>query len=81
MEYIYANISVSVNELKQNFSNVVKQADDTAIAILNKNRPEAYLLSAAHYEQLLSYMEDLEDEKMVRERMDGDFIEVNIDDL
>ena len=81
MENIFSELSVSVGELKRNFSNVMKQADDEVVAILNHNRPEAYLLSAKHYEQLLSYMEDLEDEKLVRERENGVFIEVNINDL
>ena len=81
MDAIFSDLSVSVGELKRNFSGVIKQADDEAVAILNHNRPEAYLLSAKHYEQLLSYMEDLEDEKLVRERENGKFIEVNIDDL
>jgi len=81
MDTIFSDLSVSVGELKRNFSNVMKQADDEVVAILNHNRPEAYLLSAKHYEQLLSYMEDLEDEKLVRERENGVFIEVNINDL
>jgi antitoxin StbD len=81
MQPILASLSTNVSELKRNFSDVIKQADDEAIAILNHNRPEAYLLSAKYYEQILSYMEDLEDEKLVRERQGGKFIEVNIDDL
>ena len=81
MESVFAPFSISISELKRNFSAVIKQADDEAVAILNHNRPEAYLLSAKHYEQLLSYLEDLEDEKLVRERANGKFIEVNLDDL
>ena len=81
MQSMLAPFSTSVSELKRNFSAVIKQAGDEAIAILNHNRPEAYLLSAKHYEQLLSYLEDLEDEKLVRERSNGKFIEVNLDDL
>lgn len=75
---VLAPFSTSISELKRNFSAVIKQADDEAVAILNHNRPEAYLLSAKHYEQLLSY---LKDEKLVRERANGKFIEVNLDDL
>ncbi|MDD5215515.1 MAG: type II toxin-antitoxin system Phd/YefM family antitoxin [Methylococcales bacterium] len=81
MQSVLAPFSTSISELKRNFSAVIKQADDEAVAILNHNRPEAYLLSAKHYEQLLSYLEDLEDEKLVRERANGKFIEVNLDDL
>ncbi|MDP2152711.1 MAG: type II toxin-antitoxin system Phd/YefM family antitoxin [Methylotenera sp.] len=81
MDTIYSNVTVSVTELKRNFAGVIKQADDCPIAILNHNRPEAYLLPAAHYERLIARLEDLEDTKMIHERANGPFIEVTIDDL
>lgn len=81
MDTIYSNITVSVTELKRNFVNVIKQADESPVAILNHNRPEAYLLPAAHYERLLAYVEDLEDMKSMQERANGPFVEVSIDDL
>ena len=49
MDTIYSNKTVSVTELKRNFAEIIQQADDSPIAILNHNRPEAYLLPAAHY--------------------------------
>ena len=81
MDSIIANMTVSVTELKRNFAGVLKQADDCPVAVLNHNRPEAYLLSAAHYERLMAYLEDLEDAKLVRERADGPFVEVGLDEL
>lgn len=81
MDTIYSNITVSVTELKRNFVGVMKQADDSPVAILNHNRPEAYLLPAAHYERLIAYMEDLEDAKLIQERANGPFVEMAIDDL
>ena len=81
MNTILANMSTSVTELKRNFAGILKQADDEPVAVLNHNRPEAYLLPAGYYERLVAYMEDLEDAKLVRERCDGPFIEVNLDDL
>jgi antitoxin StbD len=51
------------------------------VAVLNHNRPEAYLLPAAHYERLMAYLEDLEDAKVVRERAAGPFVEVSPDEL
>jgi antitoxin StbD len=74
-------MTVSVTELKRNFARILKQADDCPVAVLNHNRPEAYLLSAAHYERLMAYLEDLEDAKLVRKRADGPFVEVDLDDL
>ena len=81
MDIIFSNMTVSVTELKRNFAGILKQADETPVAILNHNRPEAYLLPAAHYERLMAYLEDLEDARTVNERADGPFIEVSLDDL
>jgi antitoxin StbD len=81
MEAILANRSVSVTELKRNFADIISQADDCAIAVLNHNKPEAYLLPARMYERLLAYLEDLEDIKLVQERANGPFVEVNLADL
>lgn len=81
MDTIFSNTTVSVTELKRNFADILKQADDCPVAILNHNRPEAYLLPAAYYERLMTYLEDLEDAKLVRERADGPFVEVSLDEL
>jgi antitoxin StbD len=81
MEAILANRSVSVTELKRNFAEIISQADDGAIAVLNHNKPEAYLLPARMFERLMAYLEDLEDIKVVQERASGPFVEVNLADL
>ena len=81
MDTLYTNMTVSVTELKRNFADIIKQADDSPVAILNHNRPEAYLLPAAHYEKLMAYLEDLEDAKLAHERANGPFIELNLDEL
>ncbi len=81
MDVILSNRTVSVTELKRSFSDVLKKADDEAIAILSHNKAEAYLLPAAHYEMLMAYLEDLEDAQLVRERSQGPFVKVSLDDL
>jgi antitoxin StbD len=81
MDTILANMSVSVTELKRNYANILKQADDSPVAVLNHNRPEAYLVPASHYERLMAYLEDMEDAKLVRERRNGPFVEITLDDL
>jgi len=48
------------------------------VAVFNHNWPEAYLISAAHYERLLTHLEDA---ARVRERSEGPFVEVSLDDL
>lgn len=81
MQTIHAEKTVSVTELKRNFSAILSQAEDDPVAVLNHNRPEAYILSAAHYERLLERLEDLEDMKLARERSGGPFVEVDIHEL
>ncbi len=81
MDVILSNRTVSVTELKRSFSEVLKKADDEAIAILSHNKAEAYLLPAMHYEMLMAYLEDLEDAQLVRERSQGPFVKVSLDEL
>lgn len=81
MDTIHSTMTVSVTELKRNFANIIKQADQCPVAILNHNRPAAYLVPAAHYERLMAHLEDLEDAKLIQERANGPFLEVRLDDL
>lgn len=81
MQTIYASKTVSVTELKRNLASILTQAGDDPVAVLNHNKPEAYLLSAALYERLLQRIEDLEDAQLVQERQDGPFVEVDLRDL
>jgi len=81
MNRILAVMSTNVNELKRNYAAILKQADDGPVAVMNHNRAEAYLLPAAYYEQLIDYLEELEDAKLVRERSEGPFVEVSLDEL
>lgn len=81
MDAVLSHFTVSVTELKRNYANILKQADDAPVAVLNHNRPEAYLLPAGHYERLMAHLEDLEDAQLVRTRADGPFVEVSLDDL
>ncbi len=81
MQTILADLTVSVTELKRNYASVIAQAGGNPVALLNHNRPEAYLVPAAHYERLLTYLEDLENAALVRERSEGTFVELSLDDL
>ena len=81
MDTILASMSVSVTELKRNYADILRQAEDSPVAVLNHNRPEAYLVPASHYERLLARLEDMEDAMLVRERADGPFIDIGLDDL
>ena len=81
MESIHADLTVSVTELKRNFASVLETVQESPVAVLNHNKPEAYLLSARQYESMLNALEDMEDRKLVEERSQGPFIEVRLDEL
>lgn len=81
MDTVLANVTVSVTELKRNFTTILREVENTPVAVLNHNRPEAYLLSADYYAQLMAHLEDLEDAKLIRERIDGPFVEVELNDI
>ncbi|ATE80296.1 antitoxin StbD [Pseudomonas sp. PvR086] len=53
MEQLLASRSVSITELKRSPSTVIEQAGSEPVAVLNHNRPAAYLLPHAAYQQLL----------------------------
>jgi antitoxin StbD len=53
MEQVLAARSVSITELKRSPSAVLEQAGSDPVAVLNHNRPAAYLLSPAVYEAML----------------------------
>ncbi len=81
MDNLYANVTVSVTELKRNLASVLASTQDSPVAVLNHNKPEAYLLSARYYENLLEKLEDAEDRLLAKERKDGPFVEVSLDEL
>ena len=53
MEQLLATRSVSITELKRSPSAVIEQAGTEPVAVLNHNRPAAYLLSPEVYESML----------------------------
>jgi antitoxin StbD len=53
LEQVLATRSVSITELKRSPSAVLEQAGAEPVAVLNHNRPAAYLLSPEVYESML----------------------------
>jgi antitoxin StbD len=78
METLLARVSVGISELKLNPTAVLDGADGGAVAILNRNKPVAYLLPAAMYEKILDRLEDYELGEIVRERENEPSVEVDI---
>jgi antitoxin StbD len=83
MKTVLANCSASISELKKNPSALIDEADGEPIAILNHNRPTAYLVPAETYEQLMEKLDDYQLGLIVKERQNEKIsaIEVNIDEL
>lgn len=81
MEVLYTNASVSISELKKNPSAVIEQADGFPVAVLNHNRPAAYLVPAAAFEAMMEALEDLELARLVRAREHEPTVKVAVDAL
>jgi antitoxin StbD len=83
MKSVLANCSASISELKRNPSALIEQSDGEPIAILNHNKPTAYLIPAQTYEELLESIEDYQLGILVKERQNEKIsaIAVDIDEL
>ena len=78
MEAIHATQSVGISELKLNPTAVIENAGGGAVAILNRNKPVAYLLPADQYEALLDRLKDYELADLVRATQNKPLVEAGI---
>lgn len=83
MHQVLADFSVSISELKKNPSSLLARVSGSPIAVLNHNKPAAYLIPAETYEAMMDMLEDYELAKLVNERRaDKDkAVTVTLDDL
>ncbi|MCK5663798.1 MAG: type II toxin-antitoxin system prevent-host-death family antitoxin [Thiotrichaceae bacterium] len=83
MESILAECSASISELKKNPSALIEQSDGEPIAILNHNRPTAYLIPAETYEAILEKIEDYQLGLIIKERQNEKIsaVVISIDEL
>ena len=83
MESVLASCSASISELKKNPSALIEQSEGEPIAILNHNRPTAYLIPAGTYEALLEKIEDQQLGLIIKERQNekDSAVEVPFDEL
>jgi antitoxin StbD len=68
MKAVLASYSASISELKKNPSALIGQSRGEPIAILNHNKPTAYLVPAETYEQIMERIEDYQLGLIVKER-------------
>ena len=80
---IHADYAVSITELKKNPQALINNAHGEAIALLNRNKPTAYIIPAETYEKLMDLAEDLELSRIIEERKTekADAVEVGLDEL
>jgi antitoxin StbD len=76
---IYAPTAVSMTDLRR--AKIADIVSDSPVAVLNHNRPAAYLVSASYYEALLDQVENVELSKIVKERRGGKTVKVSFEDL
>ena len=84
MQPILANYTASITELKKSPTQLLKDAGDEAVAILNHNVASAYLVPSHMYEKMMEVVDDYYLSKIVEDRLnykEEDLLEVNIDDL
>jgi antitoxin StbD len=81
MERLYARASVSISDLKKNPSRIIHEAEGTPVAILNHNKPSAYLVLAEAFEALMEKLEDYELSRIVEERKEEPTVKVSLDEL
>ncbi|TDQ89905.1 type II toxin-antitoxin system Phd/YefM family antitoxin [Paraburkholderia silvatlantica] len=80
MESILARASIGISELKVNPMAAIEQADGP-VAILNRNKPVAYLVPASEWEAICERLEDAELAEIVRSRAGEEAVSVKLEDL
>ena len=78
---IHAKTTVSMTDLRRNPRKIMEIARDLPVAVLNHNKPEAYLLSAKAYEALLNLIDDLTLIKTIKARKGGKTVKVKLEQL
>ena len=83
MQPILANYTASITELKKSPTQLLKDAGDEAVAILNHNVASAYLVPSSLYEKMMDVMDDYYLRKEIDEALTdtGKPIRIELDDL
>ena len=79
MNTILANYTASITELKKSPTELLKNAGDEAIAILNHNSPSAYLIPSKTYEKMMEIIEEYQLSKLVEERLNDSEKSIKVD--
>lgn len=83
VEQILASHCVGISDLKKNPAAVIAAAKISQVAILNRNRPVAYIISPEVWDHIVETYDDLKLAELVRERLEetDEVVRVRIEDL
>jgi len=81
INYILADSSASISDLKKNPMSIVSAGDGFPVAILNHNQPAFYCVPAKTWELIFDRLEDIELATIANSRIGGETVEVSLDDL
>lgn len=81
MQRLFARASVSISDLKKNPSKIINQSEGAPVAILNHNKPSAYIIPADAFEALMEKLDDYELSRVVQEREHEPSVKVSLDEL
>ena len=83
MRAILSPFSPSISELKKNPSRLIEEANGETVAILNHNKPTAYLVPADTFERMSNLLEDIELGRIVEKRknLKATAVSVSLDEL
>ena len=78
---IFAKNCVSITDLRRNPSGVIEVAQHAPVAVLNHNKPSAYVVSAAEFEDILERLDNALLIQTVKQRRGGKTIKAKLADL
>ncbi len=83
MKVIFSNYTASITELKKSPSALLNEVNNEPIAILNHNKPIAYLIPAETYEKMVTIINDCLLAQEVKTRLKEHFkpTKVAVDEL
>jgi antitoxin StbD len=81
VEPLLADSSISISDFKKNPSAAIAAAEGFPLAILNRNRPAAYLIPAEAWAELVERLEDVELAALVRRRAGETPVPASLDEL
>jgi len=83
MDTIYADYSISMSEFKKNPAQVLREAGEQPVAVLNHNRPAFYMVAPRLFEALVEELIDKDLTELTRKRLRerDSAIEVDVDQI